>query len=64
MKTQDPKQPNLIGTYVRLERDLDERLDLLSDHRGMKAHIIKTVISKEIEYQENLKKLEAEQKAS
>jgi predicted DNA-binding protein len=66
MKAQEQTPPLIVGTYVRLDEDTDNRLDRLSICRGMKAHIMRTGIRKEIEYLENLKRLQLqqEQKAS
>jgi predicted DNA-binding protein len=64
MKAQEQTPPLIIGTYLRLDEDTDSRLDKLSDRRGMKAHIMRTGIRKEIEYLENLRKLEQTELAS
>lgn len=62
MPAQDPKQTNLVPTFLRLEPDIDERLDILSDHKGMKSHIMRTGIRKEVEYLESLRQTQQENK--
>lgn len=62
MPAQDPKETNLVPTFFRNEPDLDKRLDLLSDHKGMKSHIIRTGIRKEVEYLESLRQTQQENK--